>query len=386
MYIINLSFLSMCSFLFAAVPTTQDVDQSSMPRPPIQSSYYKDDDDVSREELQYVHQALESLEKLVIPPQFSKAERHIGQELVKTLDQLLAKQQKNLQFYVTKKDDEPIHVTPPKEGETIVLTINLKQLKSSTVGCLIPKKYMLKKSADMSGNWQIVLPEAVSSVTAEKEDAPPVSTPVSEIHNVYPIWYDENPPHITLGHELIHVIHILEDKEGYDSRKRKIDTSIWPSAEFHNIRKGEGSRCEKIWMNLEEQVTTLGKFDTDLSEFWLRIAAGRLPRYPYHENPAINPFLESEPIIQAIMLRLIGDDWEKLLQEFQSVPGLDAITETEKFVDSKYSIWRSVPSGPQEELLVNMLPDSSQQHRKRSQAFAERLAKRQRPSVIKGSE
>lgn len=138
------------------------------------------------------------------------------------------------------------------------------------------------------------------------------------------------PFHITLGHELIHLLHYLEDASLYLLRKNRFSDILWPIL----FNKREGFKREEIlWQNLEEQRTVIGSQsnpldpDREISEATLLLAEERSPRYAYHQHDDF--FYErSEHIIEIFHRRGDGISgvWAGLTREDWRFDSTKALT------------------------------------------------------------
>ncbi len=196
----------------------------------------------------------------------------------------------------------------------------------------------------------------------------------------YKIGSSDNPICVTVGHELIHAIHSLEDKSmetfGEDYKMNNClgaeNTRFWPLLESE-YRSGWNALC----VRLEEQRTVLGtaipaknpitgEFPSrdEFSEFWLRLASRLFPRYVYQD--ASRHFLENADCVDFIMQRLIGINWE------------DRILAHCNRSDISYDFQPSAPEAASGTLAASNTSEAqrTQVQIARSQAFAQRLAAR----------
>ena len=138
------------------------------------------------------------------------------------------------------------------------------------------------------------------------------------------------PFHITLGHELIHLLHYLEDAPLYLLRKNRFSDVLWPVL----FNEGDNFKREEIlWQNLEEQRTVIGSQsnpldpDREISEATLLLAERRSPRYAYHQHDDF--FYErSEHIVEIFYRRSDGISgfWAGLTREGWRFDSTKALT------------------------------------------------------------
>jgi len=114
----------------------------------------------------------------------------------------------------------------------------------------------------------------------------------SSYQSYFEIGSSETPFYITLGHELIHLKHYLEDPELYKNCLRIMDFSFW---DIYSSQE----RGLKIWTKLEEQRTVIGPDKNDICELTLRISGKLMPRYAYQESS--QNFYEERNIIYSIL-------------------------------------------------------------------------------------
>lgn len=127
----------------------------------------------------------------------------------------------------------------------------------------------------------------------------------TEQKNGIEIGQARNPSHITLGHELIHFLHFLEDPIRYRTDQLQY------TAQWGQLMKGQIHNV--LWNNDEEQRTVISNPDEIMnaikigapifSETQLRLEQNHAPRYAYQE--ATRHFYEDPEIIDYIFHFLI---------------------------------------------------------------------------------
>lgn len=148
-----------------------------------------------------------------------------------------------------------------------------------------------------------------------------------------------NPAYITLGHELIHFFHYLEDPTGYKKNLIKYTAEPWNG--LMPVRDHE-----KLWNNDEEQRTVLSTIDeiykskledkAVFSENQLRIEAGHAPRYAYHDFT--RHFYEDPKIINFILNTLFFNSLNKETI-LKSLECQDWIFNEQEASDNNYSFF-----------------------------------------------
>ncbi len=131
----------------------------------------------------------------------------------------------------------------------------------------------------------------------------------SDVHDFYGVGECLSPFHITLGHELTHFLHFLQDPSEY---RRNIGLYSLSCATLYE----EAGRTSKLWHREEEFRTVVGQLGVpildDFSEASLLVAEGRMPRYAYQSG---QNFYESPDIIQQIFSNRIAGDILSLVRE-----------------------------------------------------------------------
>lgn len=288
---------------------------------------------------------------------------YLGRELISRCNALLVKREKKL------------HIVPgdatcfayKKATDEYVMEINLTQLRRSRVGCILPAREESERTRHA---------------------------------RVYPVGADDNPGFIVLGHELCHALHFMDfngafphhpsasrcgeafmGKDGpgsrtaYEKRRAAVDSTLWPNA----LPK----RDPFIWKDSEEQVTVLGMplpgyCVPQLSEFFLRLAAGRLPRYAYQR--AESCFFEDAETVERLMYTLLGERWMDILRSLPHAK--DARFDDAVALDSPYSPWYTPPSGGGVALVMDgdealkITPQKAAAMEAKRKALAEKMAAR----------
>ena len=199
------------------------------------------------------------------------------------------------------------------------------------------------------------------------------------------------PFHITLGHELIHLLHYLEDARAYLERKAIFDASLWP-----DIFKGRQNitRGDVLWQNLEEQKTVIGEqtstleLDGEVSEGSLLLAERRAPRYAYHQH---DDFFYERPehVISFFYGRMRDLDrhWSSLTRDrwqFDSAKALTSRLNPDSFKEAHRSDYERVLVAREVGLVVlggdlrGTLPPGLQERLERRKALLE-IKKGQKP-------
>ena len=157
------------------------------------------------------------------------------------------------------------------------------------------------------------------------------------------------PFHITLGHELIHLLHYLEDAGAYLERKAIFDASLWP-----DIFKGRQdiTRGDVLWQNLEEQNTVIGgqtsslELDGEVSEGGLLLAERIAPRYAYHQHDDF--FYERPELVMSFFygrMRNLDRHWSSLTRDrwqFDSAKALTSRLNPDSFKEAHRSDYERV--------------------------------------------
>ena len=168
----------------------------------------------------------------------------------------------------------------------------------------------------------------------------------------YEIGKSINPPHIVLGHELIHAIDYNTNKARY-TRTRGYTGRLWRNlhrkrvipADEYSPRPTEINIDRFLWTSDLEQRAVIGEesssWDSSFTEFMLRIDSGLPPRYAY--QPADSNFYEDAEIIERIMQRHLGVDWG---EKFEATnPERNSEFDPEVAETSRYS-YKTPPSTP----------------------------------------
>lgn len=204
-----------------------------------------------------------------------------------------------------------------KALDSYVIEVNINQLKTSRVGCILPG---------------LVQPQSVKA---------------------YRIGSDSNPGYIVLGHELCHLLHCLDflislyyfdnfnineiiknyfscdPSMFYQKGMEVFNSSLWAPP--------KRSSSENLWVKSEEQLTVIGVpfRGRQFSEFYLRLADGRLPRYAYQS--ADKHFFEDTEVVENIMNTLLGEEWKDV---FDALAHRDcAAFDEELGINSPYNPW-----------------------------------------------
>ena len=130
--------------------------------------------------------------------------------------------------------------------------------------------------------------------------------------NMYRIGSSTSPAHVTLGHELIHIIDFLKHgKKKYMEDTTSIGSGLW---KFKDIPR---DRINDLWAGkTSEQRAVIGSediksWDSCYTEFMLRIESGLSPRYAYQCSK--EHFYESKAVIEKIMKAHLKGEWEAVL-------------------------------------------------------------------------
>lgn len=329
----------------------------------------------SAEEIVFIKQTLNKLESLRFEPGTPvfmalglTSPWYIGRDLIMKCNALLEKQGKRMQII----PGAATCFAYKKADGKYVMEVNISQLITSRVGCVLPVAEMSEATKGMK---------------------------------VYPVGFDVNPGFIVLGHELCHAIHFMDfegslpphfiasgldeafvvregvgSQASYEKRRQGVDSSLW--------KNRLARRDTLIWLDSEEQVTVLGvpveKCVPQLSEFFLRLAAGRLPRYAYQH--AENCFFEEAETVEHIMYNLLGGGWMDVLR---SLPyAAEARFDATVAFDSQYSPWYTPPAASSMGIVLEeskMSPKRAAAMEARRQAMAEKMEARSPPSAKKKS-
>lgn len=167
---------------------------------------------------------------------------------------------------------------------TLTLHVNIPKLKNTFISCIGPLKYFRHKE------------------TGEEKA-------------FFEIGKCKNPSSITLGHELIHAIHYLEDHTRYrtlittEEMKRTGNRTREVVCARRDGSSGIISRSidQCLWNSDEEQITVLGEPERLwLSETQLRLDHALSPRYPYKTDAY---FYEDATLIAKLLHEHVGDAW-----------------------------------------------------------------------------
>lgn len=212
-----------------------------------------------------------------------------GKSIIAKLNDLLVAQNMHI---IVKQDTSTLFRGPRNESPP-ELSINLQSLKNSFVSCIGPLRKFQNKTTH-----------------AVKE--------------FFEIGKCKNPPSITLGHELIHAVHYLENKQAYLMRKT---TAVlpWITKRIRQVNCEGAARTTRVeidsclWDNDEEHITVWGTPERPtFSELQLRLDHTLSPRYPY-KNDAY--FYEDKAVIVPLLAAHLGDRWQvRLNSVFKSQP------------------------------------------------------------------
>lgn len=214
--------------------------------------------------------------------------KRTGSEIIRRINALL--EEKDINFHVM--DGPNISFSGLKNRDQVDLFINLEGLKKSFVSCIgFKKKFKNKRN--------------------------------NEVKEFFEIGKCKNPASITIGHELIHAIHYLENKSDFFMRQTSAKLP-WTRKRIRSIncegRQRRISIDECLWNNDEEQITVWGNPNekSSFSELKLRLDHTLSPRYPY-KNEAY--FYESADVIMPLLSYYLGDNWMlRLNSVFRSQP------------------------------------------------------------------
>jgi hypothetical protein len=185
---------------------------------------------------------------------------------------------------------------------------------------------------------------------------------------VYPFF-------LTLGHELIHVLHFLDNPRVFrDNLTSELDITFW------SLYGGDSDRSIALWKNLEEQITVIGTpagvRGEEISEASLLVEFEITPRYAY--QPSDRPFYEYPGIIERVFGRF--PDCVALRKEEWQFDAVTALTSPLNPADLKrvneaiYSSAREAARG-----LVDVGAPATERQEERRRALLERLAARRKP-------
>lgn len=180
---------------------------------------------------------------------------------------------------------------------------------------------------------------------------------------VYPFF-------LTLGHELIHLLHFLDD-----SRRFRMNLTSELDITFWDLYGGDNDRSMALWKNLEEQITVIGtpKGDAreEISEAALLVEFGISPRYAYQGKDS--PFYEHPSLIEKIFKRFTND--QELTRERWEFDREKAVTSRLNPADLKKDNAELYKAPAGEPLAADIRSSETQEARRR--AVLEKLAARQ---------
>ena len=212
-----------------------------------------------------------------------------GKSIIAKLNELLATQDIPI---VVKKGQNTLFRGPRNETSP-ELSINLQSLKNSFVSCIGPLRKFKHKTTHV-------------------------------VKEFFEIGKCKNPPSITLGHELIHAVHYLENKQTYLMRKTTAQLS-WITKRTRQVSCESTARPMRVeidsclWDNDEEHITVWGTEERPtFSELQLRLDHTLSPRYPYKNDAC---FYEDSAVIIRLLTAHLGDRWNVRLNSiFKSQP------------------------------------------------------------------
>jgi len=126
-------------------------------------------------------------------------------------------------------------------------------------------------------------------------------------HSFYKVGRMSYPFHITIGHELIHLLHYLENPDEYNKFNTRFDDRLWKV-----YGNESNSRAPNLWRCLEEQRTVIGSqgkhISEEITEFSLLAAEKYAPRYAYQTLG--DDFYEESSIVQEMFITRLKEDKE----------------------------------------------------------------------------